>query len=108
MYISRSISISYIATTQKNDENQTELKQTSEMNAVHINCYTKINKIPVICTTIRDEEYITEQYMTEQYTSVHGRTGYNSIWQYMVEQDTTVHGRTGYNSIWQLGTQSRG
>ena len=32
-------------------------------------------------TTIRDEEYITEQYMTEQYTSVHGRTGYNSIWQ---------------------------
>ena len=70
-----------IVTTQKNDENQLELKQTSEMNAVHINCYTKINKIPVICTIIIDEQGMTEQYMTEQYTSVHDRTGYNSIWQ---------------------------
>ena len=51
------------------------------MNAVHINCYTKIYKIPVICTIIIDEQGMTEQYMTEQYTSVHGRTGYNSIWQ---------------------------
>ena len=73
--------ISSTVTTQKNDENQLELKQTSEMNAVHINCYTKIYKIPVICTIIRDEEYITEQYMVEQYTSVLCRTGYNSIWQ---------------------------
>ena len=74
MYISRSISISYIVTTQKNDENQAELKQTSEMNAVHINCYTNINKI--------SDQYMTEQYMTEQY---------------IVEQDTTVYGSSEDN-----------
>ena len=102
IFLELSAWISSTVTAQKNDENQLELKQTSEMNAVHISCYTKINKIPVICTIIIDEQGMTEQYMTEQYTSVHGRTGYNSIWQYMVEQDTTVHGRTGYNSILQL------